>query len=152
MEWQGATLRTYGEIFNGLQTLKTTEEADEFYTLYLAALKTSDELAGKTDEEMAEIVSSNLGYLLGYGSEEDRLRIQGLFSKSVVHPIFGGKPAPPPEATFALGAAFAEAARARAEERGLADAISDELKGSGLTGVVIGDGEDAIRIPLDGGS
>lgn len=115
MEWKGEILTTYGDLFRGLQTLTTTEEADEFYTLYRASLRTGDELKDMADAELDGVISSNLGYLLGYGGEEDRLRIQGLFSQSVVHPIFGGKPAPPPEATFALGVAFGEAARARGE-------------------------------------
>jgi hypothetical protein len=72
MEWNGKTIKTAGELFDAAASCHTQAEADEFLRLYRASNEHAD---------------ANLGYIIGYGDEDTRKRLYGLFRMG--HPIFG---------------------------------------------------------------
>ena len=76
---------TYGECLDPI--FKITDKADALQ--YKKAYVEFTEKHIKENEPLSalQIVNSNIGYYAGYGSNEDRKRIEDLFDCS--HPIFG---------------------------------------------------------------
>lgn len=71
------------DILQPIFKIKDKEDAVQYKKSYIDYLKSK----GYDDERASEIVNSNIGYYAGYGSNEDRKRIENLFLCS--HPIFG---------------------------------------------------------------
>lgn len=76
---------TYGECLDPI--FKITDKADAMQ--YKKAYVEFTEKHIKENEPLSalQIVNSNIGYYAGYGSNEDRKRIEELFECS--HPVFG---------------------------------------------------------------
>lgn len=72
MIWNGRTISTAGDLFDAAASCRTEAEATEFLTAYRAENEHAD---------------ANLGYIIGYGSDDDRKRMYGLFKLN--HPVFG---------------------------------------------------------------
>lgn len=103
MIWKGRSITQYGALGDALCCLTDEAEAREFWDAYVAYLSRPDaELCGKTPEAVA---ASNIGYLMGYYSPEERQRVYGLFP-GVAHPIFG-RSEPTAAEAFAAGVAGA---------------------------------------------
>ena len=73
MIWNGKELKTVGDIFDGITSCKTNENANEFISLYK-----------KENPKALE----NIGYVIGYASSNERTRLYDLFGDN--HPISGG--------------------------------------------------------------
>lgn len=86
--WRGKDCTTYGALGSALCELETEQDAREFWDAYIAHLsRPAAELAGNTADHVAR---SNIGYLMGYYSEDARRRVYDLFAAfDVSHPIFG---------------------------------------------------------------
>lgn len=81
------TSLTYGEVLNPIFKITDPADAKQYKAAYIRWVKDTvsrEDLLGKTAEQ---IVNSNIGYYAGYGSAEDRVRIESLFLCS--HPVFG---------------------------------------------------------------
>jgi hypothetical protein len=82
-----ATL-TYGETLDPAMKITDAEDAKQYKKAYIAYtekfLKNGVSESGLTAEQ---IVNANLGYYAGYGSNEQRERVERLFN--CAHPIFG---------------------------------------------------------------
>ena len=72
MHWNGKTITTAGDLFDAAASCHTQAEADEFLAAYRAHSEHAD---------------ANLGYIIGYGDDDTRARLYGLFRLN--HPIFG---------------------------------------------------------------
>jgi hypothetical protein len=84
--WRERDCTTLGALSDTLLSLRSGEDAAEFWNAYVAFLgRPTAQLCGKTAEEVA---SSNIGYLTGYWGEEDRRRVLELFPRAS-HPVFG---------------------------------------------------------------
>ena len=73
MIWKGKELKTIGDLMDhGINKCDNAEEAQEFMRQYRVANEHAD---------------SNIGYVSGYYSREEALRIRDWFG--VKHPVFG---------------------------------------------------------------
>jgi hypothetical protein len=70
--WKGKHLATVGDLLDGMGSVKTAEEAQEFTAAYLA---------------VNEYAAANLGYIAGCCDNETRRRYHEWFQ--VDHPVFG---------------------------------------------------------------
>lgn len=94
MIWKGKTLNTIGDLMqDGISKCDSPEEAREFMRLLRIDSPHADE---------------NIGYLSGYYSETEMIRIQNWFEVS--HPVFGKGPVDP-EVAIARGIAIGAARR-----------------------------------------
>jgi hypothetical protein len=71
--WKGKDLETYGDVLDAMAAITDRDEAQEFKRAYT--------------EQFPDVADNNLGYLAGYCSNDEMLRIFDLFD--VEHPIFG---------------------------------------------------------------
>ena len=94
---------TIGELFNELCAIPSQQEAAAFWRDYVQYLNRPEaELKGGAPESVA---ASNIGYVMGYGTPEQRERVYGLFSAfNVSHPVFG-RSEPTASEAFAAGRA-----------------------------------------------
>ena len=94
---------TIGELFNELCAIPSPQEAATFWHDYVQYLNRPEaDLNGGAPEAIA---ASNIGYVMGYGTPEQRERVYGLFSAfNVSHPVFG-RAEPTAGEAFAAGQA-----------------------------------------------
>jgi hypothetical protein len=98
MIWKGKHLQTYGDIIEAIRACSNQTEAQDFlckYTVYCG--------------NNIKIAESNIGYLAGYLSKEEAIKIFELFH--VTHPIFGDT-WPTPEEAFEMGQKYGKMCRA----------------------------------------
>lgn len=76
---------TYGDCLDPIFKITDKKDAMQYKSAYIDFT----EKHIKSNEPMTalQIVNSNIGYYAGYGSNEDRKRIEELFECS--HPVFG---------------------------------------------------------------
>lgn len=72
MFWNGKELKTVRDIFDGITSCETKEDANEFISLY---------------KEENQNALGNIGYVIGYAPSDERARLYDLFGNN--HPIFG---------------------------------------------------------------
>lgn len=94
---------TYGEALDPIFKITDAEDARQYKQAYIRYTeKFSQEFTkGNTAES---IVNTNIGYYAGYGSTEDRERIEKLFQ--CAHPVFGAikdNAVPTSEQAFKMG-------------------------------------------------
>lgn len=92
---------TYGECLDPIFKITDKADAMQYKKDYVAFIQKAPLKDGMTAEEIA---NANIGYYAGYGSKEDRKRIEELFKCS--HPVFGSiatNGAPTPEQAFEMG-------------------------------------------------
>lgn len=92
---------TIRELFNELCAIASPQDAAEFWHGYVQYLDRPEaDLNGGAPEAVA---ASNIGYVMGYGTPEQRERVYGLFSAfNVSHPVFG-RSEPTASEAFAAG-------------------------------------------------
>ena len=91
---------TYGDIYGPAMKLTTREEADDWWESAVENLVTR----GVSREEVADIVSENLGYWTGYCDTATAQRVFALFAhRNVSHPIFGKRRDVTPKEAFDAG-------------------------------------------------
>lgn len=90
---------TAGDVFDPIMRITKQSDADEIFAAYVDGLVKQ----GRSKEEAASIVRSNLGYYAGYYNHETRVRVERLFSCR--HPMFGKASAgvPTAEEAFEMG-------------------------------------------------
>ncbi len=76
---------TYGNALGPIFKITEPEDAIQYKEAYIQYLMKYPECGSR--EEATRVANSNIGYYAGYGSNEDRARIESLFLCS--HPIFG---------------------------------------------------------------
>lgn len=103
--WRGKDVTQYGELGSALCSLKTEQDASEFWDAYVEFLsRPTAKLGGLSPSDVA---SANIGYLMGYYDREARQRVYGLFPQAS-HPIFGRfESEPTPEQALEAGKRFA---------------------------------------------
>jgi hypothetical protein len=104
MIWQGNDISSVRPFTDALCALRTSDDAAEFWQVYIAYLNDQEkDLSGRSADTVAR---SNIGYVMGYRSAEERQRVYDLFTAfDVAHPVFG-RNEPSPEAAFAAGEAL----------------------------------------------
>lgn len=79
---------TYGECLDPIFKITDKEDAEQYKKAYIAFIQKWRDREGTSDNMTAEqVANSNIGYYAGYGSSQDRERIEALFL--CAHPIFG---------------------------------------------------------------
>jgi hypothetical protein len=79
---------TYGECLDPIFKIKDKWEAIKYKKDYVAFIQKDIDKGIVKDKMTAEqIANSNIGYYAGYGSNDDRKRIENLFE--CAHPVFG---------------------------------------------------------------
>ena len=87
MKWKNKELVSVGDLTDVIEKITTREEAQEFLQCYRGT--------GNVHADQ------NIGYILGYFSNEERERLYGLFGTP--HPIFGTNFKVTPEEAFESG-------------------------------------------------
>jgi hypothetical protein len=108
---------TMGEILEDIQAIAKDEdeEAAETYKAMLVRQRIRALEEPESVEESELVVASNIGYVSGYCSFEERQRICRVFSTT--HPIFGDT-SPTPEEAFQMGKDMMAEILREAEENG----------------------------------
>ena len=79
---------TYGEALDPIFKITDKQDAIQYKNAYLKYMEQFlVNGVNKSGQTALEIVNTNIGYYAGYGSNDDRKRIEDLFDCS--HPIFG---------------------------------------------------------------
>jgi hypothetical protein len=79
---------TYGDCLDPIFKIKDKEDALQYKRAYIEYMENEFKTYPNTSAKSAEeIANHNIGYYAGYGSNDDRERIEELFECS--HPIFG---------------------------------------------------------------
>jgi len=79
---------TYGECLNPIFEITDKADAMQYKQAYIDyTQKMLDKEPRKDDMTAEQIVNANIGYYAGYGSNDDRARIEELFE--CLHPVFG---------------------------------------------------------------
>lgn len=76
---------TYGECLDPIFKITDKADAMQYKNAYIEF--TENHIKENEPLSALQIVNSNIGYYAGYGSNEDRKRIEELFECS--HPVFG---------------------------------------------------------------
>lgn len=85
---ENKSLLTYGECLDPIFKITDKEDARQYKKAYVSYLTNWLQKEPRTDNMTAEqIANTNIGYYAGYGTNEDRKRIEELFECK--HPIFG---------------------------------------------------------------
>lgn len=94
-----------GECLDPIFKITDRKDAKQYKASYVAYIQEHlDKEPGNMDKSAMNIANSNIGYYAGYGSNEDRKRIEELFD--CAHPIFGSikeKGAPTSAEAFEMG-------------------------------------------------
>ncbi len=95
---------TFGEKYDPIFKFTTKVEAQEYFEKCVQHTMSF----GNAREEAETIERTNIAYYAGYGSHEDRLRVEWLFD--CAHPVFGDARggAPTLEEAFESGRALGE--------------------------------------------
>lgn len=82
---------TYGEQMKEALKCETVEQANAFVAKEIKRYRVDfpKECGHQTDDQIHEIITSNLGYMAGYYSDDVAVKIRKLFGAT--HPIFGDK-------------------------------------------------------------
>ena len=79
---------TYGDCLDPIFKINDKADAMQYKQAYIDyTQKMLDKEPRKDDMTAEQIVNVNIGYYAGYGSNDDRVRIEELFECS--HPVFG---------------------------------------------------------------
>lgn len=99
---------TYGECLDPIFKITDKADAMQYKKDYVAFMeKILDKEPNEKGMTAEQIVNSNIAYYAGYGSSDDRKRIEELFECS--HPVFGSiKENGVPTAKEAFNAGFAQ--------------------------------------------
>lgn len=103
---QGKKRLTHGECLDPIFKITDKTDALQYKRAYVDYIQNDAKISR---EEALKIANSNIGYFAGYGSNDDRARIEELFE--CAHPIFGdikGNGAPTPAQAFAMGTKMAQ--------------------------------------------
>lgn len=85
---QNKEVLTYGECLDPIFKITDKDDAMQYKQAYVDYTQNWLEKDPRSDDMTAEqIVNINIGYYAGYGSNDDRKRIEELFECS--HPVFG---------------------------------------------------------------
>lgn len=77
---------TFGQILDPAMKITDRQDANQYKRAYIKYML-SNYPDVKTEAQAIECVNKNLGYYAGYGSNEQRERVERLFDCS--HPVFG---------------------------------------------------------------
>lgn len=86
--WRDQDITAYGALGSALCSLQSSEDAIEFWNAYVEYLSRPTSTVHNSGKTAEEVAGSNIGYLMGYYSPEERQRVYGLFPQAS-HPIFG---------------------------------------------------------------
>lgn len=78
---------TYGECLDPIFRITDPDDAKQYKETYINWIDEHVSIKDRAGSSAEEIANYNIGYYAGYGTPENRIRIDKLFN--CTHPIFG---------------------------------------------------------------